>query len=203
MTDQSIAPSLDPQLPPITLPEQELVTDTPVVLPDPYMAVEQITEIIQQLQADFQAKIQYDQSKERLIDSLHRELQGYREDLVFKILSPLVNDLVQLYDDVDKVTARKTGDADGDAVRDELRDHVLSDIESILERYGFDLYQTTDTLFDRKLHRVTRIMNTSEEALDLTIAEHGRRGLRYGERIVRPENVVVYQYKIPPTAESV
>ncbi len=43
---------------------------------------------LRELRQDFDTKIKYDESKERQVDSLHRELQSYREGLHFKIYAP-------------------------------------------------------------------------------------------------------------------
>ncbi len=55
------------------------------------LAIEEVTRSLQllmvemqRLREDFDTKVKYDESKERLIDSLHRELQVYREGLHFK-----------------------------------------------------------------------------------------------------------------------
>ena len=74
----------------------------------------------------------------------------------------------------------------------------LDDIETVLQRYGFDLYQSDEATYDRKLHRISRVESTDDPALDLTVLERKRRGVRYGDRIIRPESVVIAQYK-PPT----
>src|SRR5437588_4236431 len=55
------------------------------------------------LRHDFDTKVKYDESKEHLIDTLHRELQAYREGLHFKILRPLFIDLIAMYDDLGKI----------------------------------------------------------------------------------------------------
>lgn len=197
MTDNALSSDPNSQISPDLLPNQDV---TPQAVSS---IAEQIAQILQDLRADFQAKIQYDTSKDRMIDSLHRELQQYREDFALKMLEPLLNDLVQLYDDIDRVTARKTGNENADQAREDLRNHILSDLEAILQRYGYDMYQTVETTFDRKLHRVTRIIPTTDASLDLTIVERVRRGLRHGERIIRPESIVVYQYKASASEQSV
>ncbi len=157
---------------------------------------------VTQLQADFDTKIKYDQSKDRVIDALHSELQDLRDDLVFKIMRPLANDLVRLYDDIDQVTRQVTRRAtenqaegeDGQNSKQGAR-QFLDDIHDILDRYGFELFQTEDESFDRQSQKVTRAESTDRAALDMKIAQRVRCGLRYGERILRPENVVVYRFQ--------
>src|SRR5579863_4500668 len=70
---------------------------------DVMQRLQMLTIEMQRLREDFETKVKYDESKERLIDSLHRELQVYREGLHFKILKPVVIDLIAMYDDLGKL----------------------------------------------------------------------------------------------------
>src|SRR5258708_17487380 len=65
--------------------------------------LQQLLHDMQNLRQDFDTKIKYDESKERQVDSLHQELQGYREGLHFKILKPVFIDLIAMHDDLDKL----------------------------------------------------------------------------------------------------
>lgn len=146
------------------------------------------------LRSDFETKIKYDQSKERVIEVLHNELQDLREDLAFKILSPLVKDLVGIYDDISTEIAEDVGQQESQSQLSSAR-YMLEQITAILERYGFELFETNDSVFDRRLHSASRAVLTNEKELHLVIVERIRPGLRYGDRIIRPEKVVVYQHK--------
>ncbi len=152
-----------------------------------------VTEGMKRLLADFDAKIKYDQSKDRVIDTLHNELQVLRNDLVFKILQPIASDLVQFHDDMDAFTSRQV-EGEGEQRGLESTRQFLKDIQDILDRFGFELYRSEGDSFDRALHRAIRAENTNEAELDMRIAQRLRLGLRYGERILRPEYVVVYKY---------
>ena len=66
-------------------------------------AVQQLIGTMEQLRQDFDAKIKYDASKERQIDSLHSELQAYRAGLYFKILRPVILDLISMHDDLNRL----------------------------------------------------------------------------------------------------
>src|SRR5437667_6699347 len=65
--------------------------------------VQLLVDEMQSLRHDFDTKVKYDESKERQIDSLHRELQAYREGFHFKILRPLFIDLIAVHDDLGKL----------------------------------------------------------------------------------------------------
>jgi molecular chaperone GrpE len=155
-----------------------------------------ITDSLSKLQSDFENKIKYDESKERTIDALHRELQDYREDLNFKILRPPVMDLVGLHDDLNMLAIRyRTHDepSSGKSVAADF-ENFATEIEEIVSRYGFEFYQAEGDVFDRTLQRTQKVENTEKSELNKQIIERTRKGLRYGERVVRPEVVTAYRY---------
>ena len=155
-----------------------------------------INNSVSRLQTDFDTKIKYDESKERTIDALHRELQDYREDLSFKILRPLIMDLVSLYDDLHLLVV-KYSELDqlleAGKVASDLKTFI-SEIEEMVSRYGFEFYQVDSNVFDRSLQKTQKVVNTDNAELDKRIIERCRMGLRYGDRVVRSEVVIAYRY---------
>jgi molecular chaperone GrpE (heat shock protein) len=159
-------------------------------------AMDTMIQSISRLQADFETKIKYDDSKERTIDALHRELQDYREDLSFKILRPLIVDLVSLYDDLNllnKKYSEPEPSLEASKFAADLKSFV-AEIEEIVSRYGFEFYQVDADVFDRSLQKIQKVVNTDNRNFDKQIVDRVRQGLRYGDRIVRPEMVTAYRY---------
>src|SRR5260221_5183897 len=66
-------------------------------------SIQLLMEEMQRLREDFETKVKYDESKERLINTLHKELQTYREGFHFKILRPVFIDLISMHDDLDRI----------------------------------------------------------------------------------------------------
>jgi molecular chaperone GrpE (heat shock protein) len=155
-----------------------------------------VSVLVSRLQTDFDAKIKYDESKERTISLLHQELQDYRNDLNFQHLRPLVMELVSLYDDMSAI-ASKYGSLcqsqELNCVASEISAFV-QDIEDMVTRHGFEIYQTDSDIFDRTWQNAQKTEKTDNPDLDRHIASRVRKGLRYGERVVRPEIVTVYRY---------
>ena len=148
------------------------------------------------LQKDFEAKIKYDNSKERTIDSLHKELQSYRNNLYFQHLRPLVMGIVTIYDDMVKITTKDCVEDKSQEIAnisEEISDFI-QDIEDVLNRHGFDIYQTDSEIFDPKMQSAQKIVNTDNPDFDQHIAKRVQKGLRYGERVIRAEIVTVYRY---------
>lgn len=151
------------------------------------------------LQKDFDTKIKYDKSKDSTIDSLHRELQTYREDLAFKFLRPLVLDFTRLTDQMRSLSARyKESDRSSEAASfaDDL-DNLILDIQEAISLHGFEFFRVENPIFDRSQQKAQKTINTDDSELDKHIAERIRVGLRYQEKVVRPELVTVYRYVTP------
>lgn len=158
-------------------------------------AVATIKQSIDGLRADFDTKIKYDESKEQTIDALHRELQDYRADLVLKIMRPLVNDLLALYDDMAQMIGRyQTQEAHEDSPLLRNFEGVLADVEEILARYGYELFEHEAVQHDSNWQRVQKVVETASAEQDRMIARRVRKGLRYDDKIIRPEVVDIFRY---------
>lgn len=155
---------------------------------------------VTRLEHNFDTKIMYDQSKDETIDALHRELQSYREGMAFVHLRPMVSDLLALHDDLDDLlagfVAQYPDQAEQDGVRTLLNsvDTVREDLIYMLEKYGFEVFENPGEAVDRKVQRVQSTVPTVNEALDRTVAQRLRKGVRYEDRIVRPEVVAAYRF---------
>lgn len=171
-----------------------------VILGDGIRTLQELAERIgfsvAQLQSDFETKIKYDQSKDQTIDALHQELEAYRQDFVLRIMQPLVHDLLMLHDDIGQIVNGYSSEQPA-AIAEVLAhlEDVQNDLLAILERYGFEAFHTTEPHHDRQQQRVQRVIPTDDPALDYQVAKRLRKGLRYGEKIIRPEIVEIYRYK--------
>lgn len=155
---------------------------------------------VTRLEHNFDTKIMYDQSKDETIDALHRELQDYREGMAFVHLRPLVSDLLALHDDLDDLLAGFAAQFPEQAEQDGVRtlvnsvDTVREDLIYMLEKYGFEVFENPGDAVDRKVQRVQSTVPTDDAALDRMVARRLRKGVRYEDRIVRPEVVTAYRY---------
>lgn len=203
---------------PDSLPEDSLPPNTPIDSPENNVesankignllenGLQQITSIFEnmnhvvgRLQADFETKIRYDESKEKTINALHRELQDYRDDLVLKHLRPLVNDLITLYDDIGAI-ANSYSQEQADVNNRLLNDvrGFQADIEEMLRRNGIEAFELDGDVFISPQQRVQKSVVTNDPALDTRISAKLRKGFSYGERVLRPQIVNIYRYT-PPT----
>jgi len=151
---------------------------------------------MQHLREDFDTKVKYDESKERLIDSLHRELQAYREGLHFKILRPLFIDLIAMYDDLGKLIDAMLSKTPATTSSQALQsmESFQETIEEILRRNGADAFTVEENTFVASKQRILRVVDTTDPAQDKQVVRRVRKGFEYEGRILRPEVVEMYKY---------
>ena len=151
---------------------------------------------MQRLREDFDTKVKYDESKERLIDSLHRELQVYREGLHFKILKPIFIDLIAMYDDlgklIDAMLAKDLASASTQMVQN--LESFQETIEETLRRNGVDAFTLEESTFVASKQRILKVIDTTDPAQDKQVVRRVRKGFEYEGRVLRPEIVEIYKY---------
>lgn len=169
-------------------------TELPSAEPEIQRGIQQVLEAIQSLRHDFETKIKYDETKERQITLLHNELQEQRQGLHFRILRPLLLDLIALYDDIAKLlesTAEESLTANQS--RRNL-ESIQQSIEEMLRRNGVEPFTVEGDAVSIERQRVLKVLPTSEPLLDKKIAQRLRTGFSFEGRVLRPEWVEVYRY---------
>ena len=136
--------------------------------PDPASSIQQLQDEMRGLREDFETKLMYDGNKQRLIDSLHSELEGYREGLHFKILRPIFLDMIDMHDDLGKL-ADALPTRYGEAVLEDMLNNLRSfqeTIEEILERNGVAVSNAEGDTFVSGRQRAIKALDTSDPMLD-------------------------------------
>lgn len=158
-------------------------------------AMQQLIDEMRALRQEFDTKIKYDASKERQIDSLHNELQAYRAGLHFKILRPVILDLISMHDDLSRLIEsipREEGVIPISQVLKNLESFQVT-VEEILQRNGVEPYSVDGESFVSGRQRALQAIETDEPSLDKTVARRVRKGFEYDEKILRPELVMTYR----------
>lgn len=157
--------------------------------------IDHLIQEMHNLREDFDTKVKYDESKERTIDALHKELQTYREGLHYKILRPIIMDLISMHDDLDRILediASKEYGISQTMLRN-LQSFQES-IEETLRRYEVETFSVEgDTLVAGK-QRIMKVIEVGDSMLDRHIAHRVRKGFEYEKRLLRPEIVDIYRY---------
>jgi molecular chaperone GrpE len=146
------------------------------------------------LQTLFEREIRAKQTREKVIDRLHAELQEYKQDLLLNVLRPVFVDLIQFHDHIGKrIAAQPVREEDGEASQflDIMRS-FQQEIEEILDRQGVEPFTEEGDTFDPRRQRAAATVPTDDPALAKTIAARLRKGFKAGEKVIRPEIVSLY-----------
>jgi molecular chaperone GrpE len=159
-------------------------------------AMQHLIGTMEQLRQEFDTKLLYDASKERQIDSLHNELQAYRAGLHFKILRPVILDLISMHDDLSRMIEGIPHTEDGMVPAARVLKNLASfqvTIEESLQRNGVEPYSLESDTFVSGKQRVLQAVETTDSSLDKQIERRVRKGFEYEEKILRPELVTTYR----------
>jgi molecular chaperone GrpE len=154
-----------------------------------------VATIEQRILLVFEQKLAFDASKEKQIDRLHEELQGYRSDLVAKAVRPVFQSMIRLHDDFGKVLEALERE-DPLQITPERMLGILKgfrdDVEMALSHNGVQAYRTDTDVFDPRRQKVLRKVETAEPTQVGQLAARMRPGFEYGENILEKERVAVY-----------
>ncbi|MEA2181616.1 MAG: molecular chaperone GrpE [Solirubrobacteraceae bacterium] len=133
-----------------------------------------------------------------MADELHADNRRLRGGEIREAVAPLVRGLARLADDLSRMRATATAAAEDLAYLDGQVAELLHDagVLKVQAQIGEP--------FDPQCHQATGSATTADSALNRTIAEVRRAGLRRDDgRMLRPVDVVVFRYvaPAPPAAQ--
>lgn len=135
-------------------------------------------------------RLKYDQTKERMFDRLHDELQLYRKDAFHQSKKRLLIALLLFYDSL-LVSVENAAEEPKRALRDVLDDFLevlyTEEVEPILTEVGEE--------FNPNEHRAVGRVMTEDGSQDRLIDEVVRPGFRWGDKILRPADVHVRRHQ--------
>jgi molecular chaperone GrpE len=150
------------------------------------------------LQDEFLNKLKNDAHKNKLIDSLHQELQSYKSDLIKKHVQSMVVDVIKIIDDIRKLSEHYQSINPEDLEPKKLLyllKRIPDDLEDIFFYQGVKPFTCSGNEFDATRQRVLKRILTSDASLDNKVAESLKSGYEWGNRVIRPEIVAVYLYQ--------
>ncbi len=157
-----------------------------------------VNEQLNQIRSAFESKIKSDETKEAIIDRLHKENQDYKRDLLRKVMEPILLNIIRLMDDYEKLSkyyhGKQLTPEDGQRLQKSV-ESISSDLEYLLLNQGAEPYSTEEGFFDPKRHRAIKTVETTDETKDKALVETLRPGYRWGDRVIRYEMVSVNVYK--------
>jgi molecular chaperone GrpE len=145
----------------------------------------------------FDQKLAFDAFKEKQIDRLHEEVQGYKADLLLKAARPLIAAMIKLHadagrliggirnEDPTKLTVERIIGMFA-AFRDEIKD--------LLAAQGVEAFHAAvdDDRFDARRQSSVGLVGTSNPELVGRIAEIVQPGFEQGSTMLSKEKVKIY-----------
>jgi molecular chaperone GrpE (heat shock protein) len=120
------------------------------------------------------------------------------------VIEPLVRSVFPLFDLVGDLAGREGQTADRtSAPASKVLGVVRSGLLEFLAPYGVEPFRhKAGAKFNRQLMRPLRLVPTEDKGLHLKVVQSCQTGFRWGERVLRPEAVILYQFKeaIPPSS---
>jgi molecular chaperone GrpE len=150
----------------------------------------------------FEQKLAFDETKEKQIDRLHGELQGYRTDLVGRTVKPVLLSLIRLHDDFGKVLDALDREDPAKLTSERLLKLLKGfrdDVELALNHNGVQAFTVETEIFDPRRQRALRAVETTEQGQVGHLAARLRPGFEQGEAILERERVAVFALKQPKT----
>ncbi|HUN34017.1 MAG TPA: hypothetical protein VMU95_18605 [Trebonia sp.] len=150
---------------------------------------------LRELRERFDSKIRYDEAKERQVDVLHQELEGYRQGLYQQIMRPVMVDLIGIYDELADQQARLADTGEGGL------GFLIEMVEIALERYEVTRFTCEGDAIERSRQKVIDTESTSKPELARRLARRVRPGFEMKGKVIRPEWVVAYRHVPGPDDE--
>lgn len=160
--------------------------------------LEKVNQSIQEVKEEFVSKVKYDGHKDKIIDELHEELQGYKDDIIHKLLRPVITDIIYTIDNNNK-TVQALRQKDVSEIDPKKLIGIIEgqseDLEDILYRQGVEEFTYVMPEFDPKKQKIIKTVETAEREKDRTVARSLKKGYMFENRVIRHELVEVYVYK--------
>lgn len=183
--------------------DESVLSESEFDLPEPKVEVgsqqlivnklDELAGYVSDLNQQFSDRLAKDAAKEKAFDHLYGELETVKQDSSFERFKPLYLDLILLFDRLDRCRVENTA-----VSGEELYNFLLTLKEELLEvlyRQSIELVSSDGNSFDATKQRAIATETTTVKAENNQLAEIVRRGFRYQNRLLRPEEVIVKKFR--------
>lgn len=158
-------------------------------------AMEQVAHNLSNLAEEFQKRLAYDKTKEDAFNRLYADMQESKQDAEFDRLRPVFLDLILLFDRVENtVELLSTGQINEEVRVANLLGSIKDELLEILYRREVDLINGQSSTFDASIQRVVGTEPGGKDD-DNLVTRLVRRGFKYRERVLRPEEVIIKKFR--------
>lgn len=134
-------------------------------------------------------------AKDSLIDKLHVDLRSYQKNDSARYVLQIMKAVIRIRSAMLKqMQSSKWESLTAEQLQEEYG-YILEDLTDLLENQGIIPFVTEPgSTFAPSKHN-PKIEFTSDPALDKTVKESKKDGYMQGDKLIIPEQVIVYQYK--------
>lgn len=151
---------------------------------------------VEALSNTFEKRLSYDKEKERAFDLLYSELQELKANSAFDNIKSLYLDLILLLDRIQNIKDCIIEERDHSISTKNILQSVIDEVlETLLRQEVEVISNDLGTTFDPHTQKAIQTQETQIESENNKVFRFIRRGFRYGERILRPEEVIVSKYR--------
>lgn len=162
-----------------------------------FTAIRSLAAEVAALQDTVAGRLSYDQEKETAFDYLYAELEAVKQERAFEQVRPLFIDLMLLFDRVESCRQEMIDSASASPAFAQILQTIGDELLEVLSRREVEILTITSPVFDREVQQVVGTRPASSEAANNQVVRVVRRGFRYRNRIIRPEQVIVSKYPSP------
>ncbi len=152
----------------------------------------------------FERRVAHTDLEEKVIDRMHAELQKYKEDMYAQLVRPILQDVIEVRDSIQRVAGAYLARPEGErSIPNKTFSDYAYDLQDILEKNQVEVYrgQPGDS-FTPVRQRVLKKVKTEEESLHGLLAESLSSGYAYQGRVLSPEKIAVYFYEKPAEEQA-
>lgn len=158
-------------------------------------ALKNMSDQLNGLKLLFNKRIAQDKNQEKLIDNMHVELQKYKNDLYASLLKPVLMDIIEVIDSIQKMgkAFELKGEAEKNAVH--ILTDYIDDLQFVLEKYDVETYSSQPgNAYTPVRQRIIKSIPNENSDSNGVIVESIGYGYMYNEKVLRAEKVIVYKY---------
>ena len=154
-----------------------------------------LNEKIANLNDMFLKKIQSMEFEKNVVNDLHKELQGYKDDLYFKLIKPTLMDLIDMKNSFKRGIENFSQKTEAEKIN--FLETFIFEIDTILEKNDIEIYETDITNeqnFDVKKQKIVEKIETDKKENHGKVFKVKSNGYIYKGKVISPEKVEVYVY---------
>lgn len=140
----------------------------------------------------FEERLKYDQAKEAALVILSNKLEELAPSYQYSLKKGFIKSLINFYDRIKDVENTFPVESDERskiaALSQELLDKMYAEDVELIERQR-------EGLFNSKIQRAVRKIETSDSSKNLTVAEIVQDGFMQNDKVIRPQSVIVRRFQ--------